>query len=215
MSSQVVPRYTPEQYLELERRAEHRSEYVNGQILASPGHGEEHNTITVNVAAALHAQFRGRPCRAYVSDMRVRITDAGMYAYPDVVAVCGERRFEDAQVDTLINPTVVIEVLSPSTEAYDRGAKTAHYRRIASLRKYVLIAQDRRSVERYSRPDGMAHTPGDPWTFAEFTDPDAVVHLASVGCELRVGDVYDGVEFPDDAGERPGAGGEDAPRPGR
>ena len=200
MSIQAQPRYTPEQYLELERKAGHKSEYVNGQILAMAGASEAHNTITVNVAAALHAQFRGRPCRAYVNDMRVRITDTGMYAYPDVAAVCDTPVFEDDHRDTLTNPTVLIEVLSPSTEAYDRGAKAAHYRRLSSLREYVLIAQDRYSVERYARPDGATHRPGDPWTFTESTDPDAVVHLASIGCDLSVRDIYDKVEFPSDGG---------------
>src|SRR5919198_4874617 len=123
----IPPDYTPEEYLALERAARHKSEYVNGRIYALAGASRAHNLIVVNVSAELRAQLRGRPCETYASDMRVKVSQTGLYTYPDVVVVCGEPRFEDAQVDTLLNPTVIIEVLSESTESYDRGEKFAHY----------------------------------------------------------------------------------------
>ena len=128
-------RYTPEQYLELERKAPYKNEFVNGQIYAMPGASRAHNLITGNTHREVSSQLRGRPCETYVSDMRVKVNTTGLYTYPDVVVVCGEIRFDDAQKDTLLNPTVLIEVLSPSTEAYDRGEKFAHYRRLASLQE--------------------------------------------------------------------------------
>src|SRR2546423_7792204 len=121
MSSQTKTYFTPEQYLALEREAEYKSEYINGQIYAMSGASREHNLIAVNIVSELHALLRGQPCEAYMSDMRVKVSQTGMYTYPDVVAVCGGPRFEDEHGDTLINPTVIVEVLSPSTEAYDRG----------------------------------------------------------------------------------------------
>src|SRR5688500_19004622 len=115
MSSLAQPLYTPEEYLALERGSDHRSEYVNGRIYAMAGASREHNLIAGNIFAELRAQLRGRPCEAYVNDMRVRVTTTGAFMYPDVVVVCGELRFDDAEVDTLLNPTLIVEVLSPST----------------------------------------------------------------------------------------------------
>jgi Uma2 family endonuclease len=121
MSSLAETWYTPEEYLALERKAPFKSEYINGQIYAMSGASREHILIAVNVVSEVRSQFRGRTCEVYNSDMRVKVSPSGTYTYPDAVAVCGESRFEDAAVDTLINPTVIVEVLSPSTEAYDRG----------------------------------------------------------------------------------------------
>ncbi|MCK8604443.1 Uma2 family endonuclease [Desulfoferrobacter suflitae] len=192
MSFPAQSRYTAEQYLELERRADYKSEFINGQIYAMSGANRIHNQITFNLAGLLHSQLRGRPCEAYVADMRVKISSTGMYAYPDVAALCGDALFEDTHLDTLINPTLIIEVLSPSTEAYDRGGKFAHYRKIQSLIEYVLIAQDRYSVERFLRQE-------DQWLFSESTDLSGVVHLQSIECDLSLRDIYDKVAIPDDA----------------
>lgn len=115
--------YTPEEYLAQERKAEFKSEYIAGQIVAMSGASREHNLMTANLARVLGSQLLDRPCEVYVSDMRVKVTARGMYTYPDTVVVCDDARFEDEQVDTLLNPTLIVEVLSPSTEAYDRGAK--------------------------------------------------------------------------------------------
>jgi Uma2 family endonuclease len=189
MSAAHSPRYSPGQYLALERKAEHRSEYLNGQIIAMSGASREHNVIALNLAREISGRLRGGPCETYVSDMRVRVLPTGLYTYPDVVVVCGDRRFEDDCLDTLLNPTVIVEVLSPSTESYDRGRKFGHYRHVESLREYVLVAQDRPAVEHYTRRDGE-------WVLTDVTGPDAVLRLASVGCEVPLSEVYDRIEFP-------------------
>ncbi|MBF0552302.1 MAG: Uma2 family endonuclease [Deltaproteobacteria bacterium] len=188
MELQVQPEYTPEQYLAQEREAVQKSEYVNGHILAMAGAGRRHNQITFNLAGELRAQLKGRPCVAYVNDMRVKVSDTGLYTYPDLAALCGEPGFEDNQMDTLVNPTVIVEVLSDSTEAYDRGAKFAHYRRLPSLTEYVLIAQDKVCVEHYVRQ-------GKQWLLSEVDGLDGIIQLDSIGCSLSLQEVYDKVEF--------------------
>lgn len=199
MSALAAPvRYTAEEYLARERAAPlERSEFINGQIYAMSGASREHNLVSGNGFGELRAQLRGRPCEAYINDMRVKINETGAYVYPDVVVVCGEPQFEDASVDTLTNPTLIVEVLSPSTEGYDRGAKSAHYRRLASLQEYVLIAPNRISVERFVRQGGE-------WVLSEATDPGTIVSLASIGCRLALADVYDKVT-PDAANAGPAA----------
>ena len=186
MSGQPQARYSPQEYLELERQAEYKSEYVNGEIFARSGASEEHNLIVGNVFAALHTQFRGRPCKVYASDMRVKVSPT-VYTYPDVVAVCGEARLEDAQLDTLLNPTVLVEVLSSSTEAYDRGEKAEHYRRLPSLAEYLLISQDKPHLEHYRRQaDGR-------WLLSEAGALHADISLPAIDCTLRLAAVYDRV----------------------
>src|SRR5579872_5325028 len=143
------PMFTPEEYLALERAADFKSKYLAGRIYAMAGASANHNRISINAASAINAQSFGKPCEAYALDMRVRIPMTGLYTYPDVTAVCGEQRFEDPEQDTLINPMVIIEVLSRSTEAYDRGDKFTHYRSLESLRDYVLVAQSKYQVEHY------------------------------------------------------------------
>ncbi|HEX9988720.1 MAG TPA: Uma2 family endonuclease [Chloroflexia bacterium] len=198
MSSLTKTYYTPEQYLALEREAEYRSEYINGQIYpmngqpyAMSGASEEHNLIVVNVLREVSVQFKGRPCKVYVTDMRVKVSPTGMYTYPDIVAVCNKPHFEDERVDTLLNPTVIIEVLSPSTEAYDRGDKFAHYRKLASLTDYVLVSQNTARVEHYVR-----HSEGSgQWVLTEISGSDGVLRLISIGCEVALKDVYDKVNL--------------------
>src|SRR6266536_2639921 len=123
MSSLPKQRFTPEQYLALEREAEYKSEYYDGEIFAMSGASRAHNLVTVNIATQLNLQLKGRPCETYVGDMRVKVSPTGLYTYPDIVVVCGEPVFEDGQADTLVNPTVLIEVLSPTSEDYDRGRR--------------------------------------------------------------------------------------------
>ena len=183
--------YTPEQYLALDRKTEYRSEYRDGFIVAMSGASREHNLIALNLGAELRSQLRDRPCETYVRDMRVRVRSGGPYAYPDVVVVCGEAQFEDEELDTLLNPTVIVEVLSPTTEAYDRGQKFARYRRLPSLREYVLASQDRMLIERYARQD-------ETWVLTEFSDPDDVLTLPSIGCEVPLREIYARVTFPDE-----------------
>ncbi len=143
--------YTVEDYLTLERSASYKSEFRDGQIYAMTGASRKHNLVSGNIYRELSMQLKKRSCEAYINDMRVKATEALSYYYPDVAVVCGTPQFEDAQVDTLLNPTLLIEVLTPSTEAYDRGKKFAHYRKIASLREYLLVAQDQPNIERYVR----------------------------------------------------------------
>ncbi len=193
MSPVAQQRYTPGEYLALEREAEFKSEYVNGRIYAMTGASREHNLIAGNVHGELRARLRGRPCEVYMSDMRVKVSPTGAYHYPDVVAICGIPRFEDKHIDTLLNPTVVFEVLSPSTEAYDRGEKFAHYRRLETLAEYVLIAQDKMRVEHYGRD-------GERWVLTEISEPEGVLSLPSLGCEVPLREVYERVEF--DGSER-------------
>ena len=181
--------YTPEEYLALDREAEFKSEYHAGEIFAMAGASENHDMIAVNVLTELRAQLRGGPCRPFSADMRVQIPEADRYTYPDVTVVCGERQFADGRRDVLLNPTLVVEVLSPSTEAYNRGDKAKAYRQLASLREYLLIAQDRPHVEQYTRQaDGR-------WLLSEADQLEAVVHLASIRCDLTLADVYEGVSF--------------------
>lgn len=189
MSGQPQQRYSPQEYLKLERKAEYKSEYFAGEIFAMSGASEEHNLIVGNVFAALHTQFRGRPCKVYASDMRVKVSKTGLYTYPDVVAVCEEAQLEDDQLDTLLNPTVLIEVLSKSTEAYDRGDKAGHYRKLPSLAEYLLISQDKPHVEHYVRQSD------NRWLLSEASELHDIVTLPAVGCTLSLADVYDKVDF--------------------
>ncbi|MBI5591552.1 MAG: Uma2 family endonuclease [Deltaproteobacteria bacterium] len=182
--------YTPEQYLALERKAACKSEYVNGRIFAMAGASRQHNQITFNISVELGIQLKERPCVAYSSDMRVKVTQTGLYAYPDIVATCNEPQFEDSFLDTLLNPTIIIEVLSESTEAYDRGGKFAHYRRLSSLEEFMLIAQDGFCVEQYSRK-------GKQWILGEIRGIDENIQLNSIGCTLSLRDIYHKVELSD------------------
>lgn len=175
--------FTPEEYLVSERKATLKSEYLNGEILAMSGASNAHNLITLDIGTELNIQLRERECLVYTNDMRVRTSPMGSYFYPDVVVVCGEPQFEDNVFDTLLNPILVIEVLSPSTEVYDKGEKFRHYQELTSLREYVLVSQDRVSVEQYR----LLKT---QWVQTEFRAPEDVLPLVSIGCELSLRDIY-------------------------
>ena len=188
MTSQPKTYLTPEEYLAMERQNDYKSEYIDGEVFAMTGARRRHNLITFNIAGALSPQLRGRPCEAYVSEMRVRIPKRG-YMYPDAVIVCGEPQLEDDYFDTLLNPTVLIEVLSESTEQYDRGKKFSLYRTIDSLAEYILIAQDECKVEQYTKqPDGR-------WMLSDHRSLEDVVELASVQCPLALREVYEKVNL--------------------
>lgn len=181
--------YTVEEYLAFEREAETKHEYISGLIVAMAGASRAHNLITGNVAGEFRNQLKGQPCETYSNDMRVRTTLTD-YTYPDVVVVCGEPRFEDNEFDTLLNPTVVVEVLSKSTARRDRVEKLADYRGMPSLKEFILIAQDKVHVEHYvRRPDGK-------WAITDLNQPEVKLTLTSINCELRITDVYDRVSFP-------------------
>jgi Uma2 family endonuclease len=189
MSSQTSQKYSPMEYLAIERASQQKNEYFNGEIFAIGGASERHNLIVGNVFASLHIQLRGKPCKVYSSDMRVKINATGLYTYPDVVALCGEASFDDGQQDTLLNPNVIIEVLSKSTEGYDRGEKFAHYRKIESVKEYVLISQDKNCVERYIRQAD------NQWLMSEVTQPQEILDLPAINCTLLVSDIYDKVDL--------------------
>src|SRR5437588_8086065 len=189
MSQRILTYISPDEYLRLERQAEYKSEYLNGEIFAMSGASREHNLLTVNIARELSQQLRGRPCESYASDMRVKVRANGLYTYPDVIVVCGEPQFEDQEVDTLLNPTLLIEVLSQSTERYDRIAKTSYYRTIDSLQEHLLVAQHEVRVEQYLRQ------PNGQWSQMHYTSADEVVQLTSIDCSLRLTDVYDKITF--------------------
>ena len=189
MSSAAAQTYlTPEEYLAFERKATTKHEYLNGQIVAMSGASFAHNFITVNIATSLNIQLMEGECRVATSDMRVKVTQIDSYFYPDVVVVCGEPRAEDDTFDTLLNPTLIVEVLSPSTEGYDRGEKFEHYQQIASLKDYILISQDEIRVEHHCRQ-------GSEWIQTEFVEFEDVLSLLSIGCELRLPDIYRRVEI--------------------
>lgn len=189
MSTLVKSFLTPEQYLEIERKAEFKSEYYNGEMFAMSGAREAHVLLVLNATWILGPQLRSRPCRLYSNDMRVRVNATGLYTYPDISVVCGERQFLDDRRDTLLNPTLLIEVLSESTEAYDRGRKSEHYRSLPSLREYLLIASDRISVDLFTRQAD------DHWLLTAVGKPEDIIQLDSVGCQLKLGDLYENVEF--------------------
>ena len=174
---------SPEEYIASERKATLKSEYINGEILAMSGASLAHTLITGDIETELNIQLRNHECKVITSDMRVKTGRTNAYFYPDVVVFCGDPQFEDNVFDTLLNPILVIEVLSPSTETYDRGEKFAHYQEITSLREYLLVSQDRVRVEHHR----LIKT---QWVQKEFHGAAAVVPLVSIGCELRLQDIY-------------------------
>ena len=182
-------RFTPLEYLELERRAQYKSEFLDGQIYAMAGASPRHNTIAVNTTAELVVQLRGRPCRVFGSDMKVRIPDGQLYSYPDLTVVCGEPRYHDDHGDVLLNPKVLIEILSPSTEEYDRESKFDRYDQIETFTDYLLISQSTPRIEHFTR--GQEGT----WVRTVSTGLDAVQALSSIECVLKLKDVYDRVDF--------------------
>ena len=175
---------TPEEYLAIERDVEAKHEFYRGEMFAMGGASREHNLITGNAGASLHAQLANRPCEAYQNDMRVKVTANGLYTYPDVVVTCEKPRFEDDKFDTLLNPQSIIEVLSDTTEKYDRGKKFELYRQIQSLREYALISQDRAHIELFTKGDDGV------WSLSEATGLEATISLPTIGCQLALADVY-------------------------
>ena len=174
---------TPEEYLTWERKQPFKNEYHNGQIIAMSGASRSHNRITVDITIQLGNQLMDSDCEIFASEMRVRTSPAVSYLYPDVIVVCGEPRFEDDTFDTLLNPIVVIEVLSPSTAAYDRGEKFESYKQLASLQEYIFISQDRVRVEHYCRQETQ-------WNCNTFQRLEDVLSLPSIECEVPLRAIY-------------------------
>ncbi|HTN92936.1 MAG TPA: Uma2 family endonuclease [Sorangium sp.] len=174
---------SPEEYLALERASEQKHEYANGEIFAMSGCSREHSLLAGSVQRELGNALLERPCEVHTSDMRVKIPSAGRYVYPDASVVCGDPVFEDAEVDTLMNPNVIVEVLSDASEAYDRGDKFAQYRSVPSITDYVLVSQKAVRIEHFQRqPDGR-------WLLS-ILGPGAQLALESIGVVIEVDRVY-------------------------
>jgi Uma2 family endonuclease len=180
---------TPAEYLAHERQAEIKSEYWRGELYAMAGASPRHSLIAANIVTQLVLQLRKRSCTVHASDLRVKINASGLYTYPDVVVVCGRPQYEDREQDSLLNPSLIVEVLSPSTEAYDRGAKFAHYRTVESLVDYLVVAQDQPVVEHFVRQ------PGDHWLLTGYRVMAAVASILSLECQLPLDEVYAKVEW--------------------
>lgn len=184
MSTLTAQTYlVPEEYLAWERKQPFKNEYHNGQIVAMSGASRSHNRITVDITVQLSNQLMGQECEVFSGDMRVRTSPAISYFYPDVIVVCGEPSFEDDTFDTLLNPILIVEVLSPSTAAYDRSEKFEHYKQITSLKEYILVSQDRVHVESYHRQDTR-------WLSNTFQRLEDVLSLASIECEIPLRAIY-------------------------
>ncbi|WP_165231694.1 Uma2 family endonuclease [Aquisphaera insulae] len=192
MSTAENRELTPREYLALERAAEIRHEFYRGGLRAMSGATRSHNLIVTNLVTAFGNRLRGRPCETYSNVMRVFVEPTGLYTYPDIVVTCGGPRFQDGVHDTLLNPSLIVEVLSDSTESHDRGFKTIQYRRLESLRTYVLISQKSMLVEWHTRVGA------DLWAIRVAIGADGVLDLGdalAVPVSIPLAEIYDRVEF--------------------
>jgi Uma2 family endonuclease len=189
VASHPITKLTAEEYLALDRAAEFRSELLDGEMVAMSGGSARHSILQIDLAVGVQTALRGGPCQTFSADLRVRVSSR-LYAYPDLSVVCGEPQYPDGRQDILLNPTVIFEVLSPSTEKYDRGIKLQHYRSIESLQDYILVAQDQIRIEQYTR--GEAGT----WTLRDYQSADETLAIESVGVRLPLVGIYERIEFP-------------------
>ncbi|MDQ2807429.1 MAG: Uma2 family endonuclease [Chloroflexota bacterium] len=181
-----APYVTAAEYLARERRSAVKSEYLDGYIVAMAGVRRAHSLISTNLARLLETQLEERPCEVHIADMRVKVSARNVYTYPDIAVVCGDAHYEDRYGDTLLNPTVLIEILSPSTEDYDRGVKFDYYRHLPSLREYLLVAQTGMHVEHFILQE-------EDWVLTEAHDPATVLYLPSIECRLPMSRIYNKV----------------------
>jgi len=197
--SNVQQHHTVEEYLALERQSEERHEYLDGLIYAMAGESPLHGTVCVNSAGELHRQLKGTPCQVFSKDIKVRSgplplalhSTKGLFSFPDLLVVCGGLEFLDEYRDVLLNPKVIIEVLSPTTEAFDRGKKFWRYRTyLSSLTDYLMVAQSMPMIDHY------VHRSGE-WVLNTVSGLDGTINIASIDCSLRLADVYDRVTFPE------------------
>jgi Uma2 family endonuclease len=189
MSTPPKPHLSPEEYLELERKAEFKSEYFQGEMVAMTGFSLVHNLVAGNTLAVLWQQLRPGPCEVLPSNMRLHVRETGLFTYPDVVAYCGEPQLLDEQMDTLLNPILIVEVLSPSTEAYDRGRKFHQYQLIESLQDYLMVCSDRVHADLHTRE------PAGRWRLSWGDRMEDTLELPSVGCLVKLSDLYEGVDL--------------------
>jgi Uma2 family endonuclease len=194
-----IPTYSEDEYLAMERAADVRHEYLDGQVFAMAGEGGPHGDVTVNLVILFGGQLKGTPCRVRTKDTKVRSglsrrspkSPSLLFSYPDIVIICGEPEYHDAFRDVILNPTAMVEVMSPATEAFDRGEKFTRYQLYnPTLTDYLLVSQDRPQLEHYSRLGD------DAWCYRRHTGLKAVVEIPSIGCKLKLADVYDRVVFP-------------------
>jgi Uma2 family endonuclease len=189
MTTQTITYVTPDEYLAAERLSDYRSEYLDGGVYPMTGASANHSRIVLNVSTQLNNQLGDRPCDVFPIDMKVRLPGSNKFFYPDVVVVCGELQYHDERKDIISNPDLVVEVLSPSTEASDRGAKFKAYQTIESLKEYVLVSQDKPLVEQFVRNgDGK-------WTYMAAEGLESSLALPSIECTLSLSAVYKRVEF--------------------
>ena len=189
MSTFMKKKLTEAEYLAIERAAEFKSEFCNGEMVAMPSASRQHNEIKENLIHEIGIRLKGGPCRTYSADQRVKIDRTGLYTYPDLLIVCGRAEFDPDHRDILYNPQVIIEILSKSTESYDRGLKFLHYRRLTSLREYVLVSQEQKLVERFVRQTD------ETWVLTTFDNSDGEFALSTVPVRVPLADVYRGVEI--------------------
>jgi Uma2 family endonuclease len=190
MASNPVTKVTEEQYLAMDRAAEVRSEFMDGEMWAMSGGSMRHAGLQANIIIELGVALRGSDCRMFTSDLRVRVLPGRMYAYPDVTVVCGKPVPADDHQDILLNPAVIFEVLSPNTEKYDRGIKFQYYLSLETLKDFILVDQNKVRVEHYARG-----SPG-AWTFRAYEQLDDELKIDSIGVSLALSRIYDRVEFP-------------------
>ena len=190
MASNPITKLTEQEYLAIDRAAEVRSEFFDGEMWAMSGGSMRHSRLAMNISGELYNALRGGNCQAFTSDLRVRVMPRRMYAYPDVTVVCGKPMLADDRQDILLNPTVIFEVLSPTTEKYDRGTKFRYYLTIDSLKDYILVDQFAMRVEQYTRGTEGA------WTFRAYQQPEDAVKIDSIGVSLPLARIYDRVELP-------------------
>lgn len=183
---------TEEEYLAFERKSQTKHEYYDGEIFAMTGVRRAHARIATNLSTSLDNQLKDVTCNVYAGDLRLKVPATGLYTYPDLIVTCGEEKFADDEFDTLLNPIVLIEILSSSTEAYDRGRKFENYQAIESFREYVLVSQTARRIEHYLRESGSE------WHYKEIRESGSKITLPTIKCELRLNDVYDKVVFTND-----------------
>ncbi|MGE0129580.1 MAG: Uma2 family endonuclease [Blastocatellales bacterium] len=188
---QKVHYYTPEEYLAFERVAKTKHEYLDGQIYAMAGGSPPHNQICFNLSGEIHPQIKGTECIGYTSDQKIRTDPMDLFSYPDLTIVCDKPQFHDKHKDVILNPKVIIEVLSPSTEDHDRSQKLIRYQNIKSLSDYILISQNSPAVEHFVRQKGKRQ-----WLFTIETEMKAEIFIASINCRLKLADIYDRVVFP-------------------
>jgi len=177
----------PDEYLAIERESDTKSEYLDGFVVSMTGASINHIRIVTNITIELGNQLRGRGCDILTNEMKVRLRDSRKFFYPDVTVLCGEPQFHDERKDIIVNPLLIIEVLSPSTESFDRGAKFQAYQQLDSLREYLLVTQDKTVIEQFVRETG------ERWTYQATIGADSSLALPSIECSLDLSAVYDKV----------------------